>query len=56
MERLRKFRKGGRMQEEVDKAYDIGYEKGARAVIDAVSNWLDEDTISELRERFLGGE
>jgi hypothetical protein len=44
----------GRMQEEVDKAYDIGYEKGARAVIDAVSNWLDEDTVSELRERFLG--
>ena len=44
------------MQEEVDKAYDIGYEKGARAVIDAVSNWLDEDTVSELRERFLDGE
>lgn len=44
------------MQEEVDKAYDVGYEEGAGAVIDAVSKWLDEDTISELRERFLGEE
>ena len=44
------------MQEEIDRAYDIGYEKGARAVIDAVSNWLDGDTVDELKARFLGEE
>lgn len=42
------------MSEEIDRAYDIGYEKGARAVIDAVSNWLDDDTVDELKARFLG--
>ena len=44
------------MSEEIDRAYDIGYEKGARSVIDTVSNWLDEDTVDELKARFLGEE
>lgn len=31
----------------------VEYKEGARDVINAVGNWLDEDTINELRERFL---
>lgn len=37
------------MEEELDKAY----KKGAKDVIDRVSDWLDEDTIQSLREDFL---
>lgn len=33
-------------------AEEIGYKNGARDVIERVSNWLDEDTINELREEF----
>lgn len=33
-------------------AEEIGYKNGARDVINRVSNWLDEDTINELREEF----
>ena len=40
-------------EEKIDKSYDMGYEKGARAAIDTVSNWLDEDTVDELKARFL---
>lgn len=35
-----------------DIAEEIGYKNGARDVINRVSNWLDEDTINELRKEF----
>ena len=44
------------MQEELDKAYDIGYKEGAEEVINRVSKWLDDYTIQSLREQFLGEE
>lgn len=47
---------GREVNEAISNAYDDGYEKGARAVIDTVSNWLDEDTVDELRARFLSEE
>ena len=44
------------MQEEIDKAYDIGYKEGVEEVINRVSKWLDDYTIESLREQFLGEE
>ena len=44
------------MQEEIAKAYDIGYKEGAEEVINRVSKWLDDYTIESLREQFLGEE
>ena len=44
------------MQEEIDKAYEIGYEERVEDVINRVFKWLDDYTIQSLREQFLGEE
>lgn len=33
-------------------AEEVGYKAGAKAVIEKVSKWLDEDTIESLKEEF----
>lgn len=35
-----------------DELIEKAYYKGANEVIDRVSEWLDEDTVAELREEF----
>ena len=40
------------MEEELEKAYDIGYREGAEEVINRVSKLLDDYTIQSLRNSF----
>ena len=42
--------------EEMVKLVKNAYRDGAEAVIQDVSNWLDEDTIDELKARYLNEE
>lgn len=42
--------------EEMIKLVKNAYREGAEAVIQDVSNWLDEDTIDELKARYLNEE
>ena len=42
--------------EEMVKLVKNAYREGAEAVIQDVSNWLDEDTIDELKARYLNEE
>ena len=40
------------MEEESEKAYEIGYKEGTEEVINRVSKWLDDYTIQSLRNSF----